>query len=203
MLDEIEKIINKHKGEQRGELIGFYKNIVNETIEDDSMLDKKKIFLVLNVSKYLPENEKQLLISKIVNIKTFQIRTYILNAFDDNFQLEKAHFARVSKWMLCVIEEIKKTFYDYQKSVTLNAELAIRFHEKLCEELRLIFCSSEKFNTSGNQLLIDVLVYFDSFKEAGEFKNELIERIRRNFNPGKVFSKEKIDEIIKNIDKSV
>lgn len=198
MLDEIEKIINKHSGEQRGELIGFYKNIVSDTIESDSVLDKKKIILVLDLLKYIPSSEKQLFVSKVVNIKTFQVRTYILNTFDDDFQLEKEHFSKVSKWMLSVIEEVKNTFYN-KKSDPLNIDLVTQFHEKFSEEIRLIFCSNERFNTAGNQLLIDVLKYFDSFEEAGNFKNELVGRIRRNFNPGKVFSNEKLNEIVENI----
>lgn len=80
-----------------------------------------------------------------------------------------------------------------------------KFHEKLCAEFSLIFCSScsaKKFNSAGNQLLIDLAAYFENFlKNDEKMKNDFYEKIERNFMPEACFSRKKIQELYNNTKK--
>lgn len=200
-LKEIEKIINKHSGDQRAEIIGFYRKTINDAVENQSHIGSKLVHLVCDVSRYLPSSEKQLIWSKTINTKALQVRTFILNTFKSDFSIEKSHFSSFSEWMVVVIQDINNTFYEANGKypVPINKELVENFHKKLCEELRLIFCSNEKLNSAGNQLLIDLKKYFESFEGFEDEKSFLAERVRKNFNIGKAFTREKIDEIFDQI----
>lgn len=73
------------------------------------------------------------------------------------------------------------------------------FHKKLCDEFKLIFCSNEKFNSAGNQLVLDIKKYFDSFEGFEQEKKSLMEKIVKNFNSNKILSNDKLDEIYNKI----
>lgn len=205
-LKEIEKIINKCSGEQRAELVMFYKKSVENKLENATHINGQLIRLVCDVSRYLPSTEKQGILNKLMNIKTLQIRTYILNEFKDDFTTEKQHFASFSKWMIVLIDDISRAFYqenpdNNKRRVALDQKLAEDFHKKVLEEFKLVFCSNEKFNSAGNQLLIDLTRYFDIFEGFEDEKSYLMERVRKNFNTGKALTKEKIKETVLEIGK--
>ncbi|ELA41877.1 uncharacterized protein VICG_01061 [Vittaforma corneae ATCC 50505] len=201
-LKEIEKIINKHSGEQRAEIINYYKKMVDDAVESQSRIDSKLVRLVVDASRYLPSSERQLILDKTVNTKAFQIRTFILNTLKSDFSTEKSHFSSFSEWMVVAIQEISNTFYEANDKLPapIDKELVENFHKKFCGELRLIFCSNEKFGSAGNQLLIDLKKYFESFEGFEDEKTFLTDRVRKNFNIGKAFTKEKINEIFGQIE---
>lgn len=196
-LDEISKLINRYEGEQRAELVDYYAQIVNEFLEDEKPINTPKIHLVVEVSKFLLADQRKSLMSKAINIKISQIRSYILEHFQEDFTTEKTHFSSISKWMHVLILEISKTF----NPPLVSDEIAIEFHKKLCEELSLVFCSCEKFNSAGNQLLLDLKAYFDVFQNVIKDRKLLLEKVSKNFLPNKCLTNERIEELYANIKK--
>lgn len=198
-IKEIEKIINKHNGDQRIELINTYRKEVDNAIESAKAIRSQHIRLICSIMKFLSPSEKQQLISKVVNTKAYQVRTYILNNNNSDFSQEKEHFSSFSGWATALVKETEQTFYESEGGNAIDEEIAEIFQKKILDELKLIFCSSEKFNSEGNQLLLDLKKYMRSFKGAEREKEALEERVRKNFNFSKVFSTGKIEEVYKKI----
>lgn len=193
-LEEIEKAINKFSGAQRAELIEYYRSLADEYITEDAKIDAKRIQLVCDISKYISPEEKNLLFKKVVDLKAAEVQTYVLNNFKTDFYIEKMHFSAFSGWVVALVKETKKTFYS-RDGVHFNDELTEEFHKKVCKVLKLIFCSGDKFKSAGNQLILDLMKYFKSFPGFDEEKIHLLSRIRKNFEPGKILPKEKIEEL--------
>jgi len=72
------------------------------------------------------------------------------------------------------------------------------FNKKFCNSIISIFFSSEKFNSSANQLLIDLYYYKDRFSKVKDSNiDKLIDKISGNFENAKALSEAEILEIIK------
>ena len=197
VLEEIKNTISTFEGTQRAELIDFYYEIVKDKVENCKSIDSKRIDLILSVSNFVTPEERKSLMSKAINIKISQIRTFILENAKENFTAEKTHFSNISKWMQALIQEISNTF----NPPRVSEAIAIEFHTKLIEELSLIFCSYEKFNSAGIQLLLDLNAYHDNFNACIKGKFSLYDKIKSNFLPGKCLPDAEIKEIYKNIKK--
>ncbi|KAM0680265.1 hypothetical protein GINT2_001650 [Glugoides intestinalis] len=193
-LEEIEKAINKFSGAQKAELIAFYRSLADEYITEETRIDSKRIKIVCDISKYISVEEKNALFKKAIDIKAAEVQTYVLNNFKSDFYVEKAHFSAFSGWVMALVKEIKKTFYS-SEGVLLDDELTEHFHKKICKVLKLIFCSGDKFKSAGNQLILDLMKYFKSFPGFDEEKRHLLSQIKKNFEPGKIMPKEKIEEL--------
>lgn len=199
VLDEIDELINKFSGEQREEAVNFYIQLSREKLTNRNAIRKKEIELLRRITKYMLKQDRDELVDQIINTKIVQARTFILDNFKDDFSRDKEFFSKISKWMMGVIEDIRETFcLEEEKDLTLLQT----FNSRLCEEMILIFCSCEKFNSSGNQLILDLLMYKNSLKDTISFDfDELIGRVRKNFNPGKALKMDEIQEIYDEIEK--
>lgn len=199
VLDEIDELINKFSGEQREEVADFYIQQSREKLDGRSVMGRKEIQLLKHVTRYMVKQDREELTDQIINTKVIQARTFILDSLKDDFSEEKEFFSKSSKWAVAIVEDIRQTF-DLSKD--RDVRLFQIFNDRLCEEIVLIFCSREKFNSSGNQLLLDLLMYGNSFRDVISFDfNSLVDRIRRNFNPGKALKTSEIQEIYAKIQK--
>lgn len=199
VLDEIDELINKFSGEQREEAVDFYVQLSREKLGARNIIGGKEIELLGRMTKYMPKQDRDELVDQVLNTKVVQARTFILDNFKDDFSGEKEFFSKISKWMVAVVDDIRETFDAEQDK---DLELLQIFNARLCEEIALIFCSCEKFNSSGNQLLLDLLMYKDNLKNIVSFDFDgLVDRVRRNFNPGKALKMSEAQEIYDEIQK--
>jgi hypothetical protein len=196
-LEEIKKIISGYEGKQRAELVDFYYKKVKEEIDNSKFIDSKRIQLIQDVSSFVTADERKALITRAIDMKIQQIRSFILENAKENLSETKIHFSNISKWMQIVIKEISITFHP----PFVSENVAKEFHSKLNEEFSLIFCSCEKFDSAGNQLLLDITAYYDHFSSQIKEKVSLYEKFRKNFLPDKALTDERIKEIYENIKK--
>lgn len=71
------------------------------------------------------------------------------------------------------------------------------YNEKLCKEFMDIFCSCDKFNTSGNQLILNFVAYIDKMSFLNYDFASFMQKIRQNFNENKALELDKIIEYYK------
>lgn len=80
----------------------------------------------------------------------------------------------------------------------VNSGLFQSFNKKFCSSIISIFFSSEKFNSSANQLLIDLYYYKDRFSKIKDSNiDKLIDKVSGNFENAKALNEAEILEIIK------
>lgn len=84
-------------------------------------------------------------------------------------------------------------FKDVYNSEDLMLCLNI-YNKKLCNEFVNIFCSCDKFNSSGNQLVLNLVAYIDKMSFLDYDFNALLKKIKSNFKEEKEIN---IETIIK------
>ncbi len=218
-LEEINKIIDNFHNEERNEIIRYYIKYGNEIIENPETISKKKILLFQDMLKYVNDEEKSDMINRIMELKTIQTRALILDLISSDYSLDRKYFSKPEKWIKVIIEDIYETFsvgnkenlfnafktkQDIINEASSNYELLNIYIEKLSNEMKDIFCSCEKFNSSGNQLLLNIILYKEALKDHVLYNfDELINSIIKRFNKGKNLELNKIykiyDEYVKTI----
>lgn len=197
VLDEIDELINKFSGKQREEVVDFYIQLSRERFDSRSVIGRKEIALLSHITRYMIKHDREELTDQVINTKVMQARTFILDNIKEDFSGEKEFFSKFSRWTVAIVDDIKQIFDLRQDG---DVKLFQIFNDRLCEEIVLIFCSREKFNSSGNQLLLDLLLYKNNFKDALSFDFDgLIDKIRKRFNSGKALKANKIQEIYANM----
>lgn len=70
------------------------------------------------------------------------------------------------------------------------------YNKKLCEEIILIFCSCEKFNSAGNQLILNIVMYIKTVGKYLDYDySDFIKKLYSRFNPDKAVPLIKIENI--------
>lgn len=71
------------------------------------------------------------------------------------------------------------------------------YNRRLCREFLNIFCSCDKFNSSGNQLVLNMIAYIDKMTFVKYDFSTFMQKLRSNFNEGKRIELEKLIESYK------
>ena len=77
-----------------------------------------------------------------------------------------------------------KQFKDVYKTEDVFLCLTV-YNRRLCNEIVDIFCSCDKFNSSGNQLILNIITYIDKMSFIDYNYMKLIKKIKSNFMEGK------------------
>lgn len=196
-LENISKIINEFKNEEKKELISYYVKTGLETIENSKLIKNKQIKLFKHILTYIPEKDIDDIIENIIKIKIKQTRAEILDLVISDYSVERRYISKPEKWIETIVEDIYETF-DLKKSTEdylITNKLASIYNEMLCNEIHHIFCSCEKYNTAGNQFLLNMVFYKESLINYVKYDfDSYFKIIIKRFNEGKNM---KIEEIYK------
>lgn len=155
-----------------------------------SPITNKEISLLLLVQKFTSPETFFHIREAVLNLKIKQIETFVLSSSKFDFFKSKKHFSKVSKWMKILVQDLKETFPGKEE-----CGLFVLLNSKLCDLLSKIFLSNEKFNSGGNQLLIDLLYYSVFFKDTCDITS-LIEDFRGNFEPTKAMPRSELERVV-------
>lgn len=190
-LEEIKNIIDKFKDNDRMELIKHYVNLAKEKLEDPVSIRKKKIALLRDCLQYIPVDDFDAFIDRVLDTKLLQTRALILDLIISNYSLEKHYISKPEKWIDAIFEDMFGTFDLHD-----DRDLLEIYNRKLCNEMKDIFCSCQRFNTAGNQLLLNMVAYKDKLSDYTKYDFDgLIRVFEERFNEGKKLPIEEIYRI--------
>lgn len=180
-LDEIGQIIEKFQGSQRGELARFYVETARKRLTDPIPIKRRKIYLLRHILIFSDKKEHAGLIEEALQAKTLQTRALILDLIASNYSLEQRNLYKPEGWLETIIRDVRDTF-----SFPADQPLFRHYNSLLCREFEEIFISCQKFNTAGNQLLLNLITYKGAFSKHTPYDFDgLIARFTAQFNPNK------------------
>ncbi|KAI5148942.1 hypothetical protein ENBRE01_0635 [Enteropsectra breve] len=190
---EIEAIIGQFEDDHKKQLIEYYIEKASNKFAEQSPFKKQKMQLLLHTLKYVEKEAANEYIAKMMHHKIVQARTLILDLLNVNYAMEQEYIYKPEKWILSLIADIRDTF-----NLENYEELKIFkiYNQALCEELIDIFCACERFNTAGNQLILDIYVYKEfTWEIIREDMKNVMHKLIANFNEGKFSGMSKIKEL--------
>ena len=189
ILADIVSVINRFSGEERDEITEFYVKEATRQIVDPRPIRKSKIMLMKHISQFT--DDPGALETRILHMKAIQTRALVLDLVTTNYSMEKRHISKPEKWILAILDDINRTFSEEH-----DAKLLGRYNEFLCQEIEQIFCSCEKFNTAGNQLLLNMICYRDEMQKRVSYDfGRLLKKLSSHFNDAKRLSLDVIEQV--------
>lgn len=193
-LQEIDKIIERFSDAERAELARHYIVLSRERLHDPMPIGKLKICLLKSNLRYVPPDERVRYCDDVMATKMLQTRALVLDLIEMNYTLEKRCIYRPERWIEAIVADINDTFE--LSASEADAQLFEMYNSKLCDEIQAIFCSCERFNSAGNQLLLNIIAYKDRIGEYTRYNfNALIKRLASRFNEGKCMELKKIGAV--------
>lgn len=200
LLEEINEIIQKFEGDNKTKLVGFYVELVKTKLLNEKPFDRTKVLVLKDVLKYLKEDERNPYITEVFKSKVIQMRALVLDLVVVNYSVEKQHIARPERWIELLINDINSCF-----EIEDNEERGLFkiYNELICDEIILLFCSYEKFNSGGNQLLLNIIAYQNAVEMYTDYDfSKMYDEIKRHFMAGKDLPIKEIRNIYKEYAKS-
>lgn len=150
------------------------------------IIERKQIELLFRLKKYVPDTIYLQILEETIKLKIQQAQTYILDNSKIKLDEKKSHFSNVSKYMKILALDFENTYlFGRDEYADLTTSLMKKLLESFCKLFVLIFYSEIKFNSSANQILIDLFYLKSKFEEFYDF-NELINKFKSNFKDGKI-----------------
>lgn len=188
---EVDAIIEKFTGDDRQALAKYYIEVSREKLEDPVPMKRQKMRLLKSNLRYLPEDDRPKFVGEMLGVKVLQIRALVLDLVSTNYSMEKQYISKPESWMEAIVADVFETF-----DLPADRSLFEEYNRQLCDEILGIFCSCEKFNSAGNQLILNVVMYRDRVREHTDYDfDAMISRLTRQFNRGKCLGPAKIGEI--------
>lgn len=190
-LQEIDEIIGKFPESDRRALIDYFLEQAKLRLEDPTPIRRRKISLLRSCLAYIPSKGHGGFVDSVLNTKILQTRALILDLVCTNYSLEKQYIYKPEKWAELIVQDVRETF-DLEEDL----DLFRIYNAKLCSEILGIFCSCEKFNSAGNQLLLNIVMYRDLLGGlAGYDFDAMLAKLLQRFNSNKSLPIERIESI--------
>lgn len=192
-LQEIDDIISKFTGDDRLALSSYYVEISREKLEDPAPMKRQKICLLKDNLRYLPEKDHAKFVEEILSVKVLQTRALVLDLVCTNYSIEKQYIYKPENWIEAIVSDIFETF-----DLPADRFLFEEYNRQLCDEILSIFCSCERFNSAGNQLLLNIVMYKDRVRGYTDYSfDAMLKHLISRFNRNRCMGLTKIGSIYK------